>query len=55
MSACWRRRVYLGEAGSALNQDTWLTLVERLRTLLYAYFERYDEVVDPPCCWMAIS
>jgi tRNA nucleotidyltransferase/poly(A) polymerase len=39
---------YLGMVGASLDQDTWLSLVERIRLLLEAYFERYDEWVAPP-------
>lgn len=39
---------YLGEWGSAVHQDKWLALVERVRVLLEAYYDRYDELVEPP-------
>ena len=39
---------YLGVAGSDLDQDNWLSVVERLLLLLQAYFERYQELVEPP-------
>lgn len=39
---------YLGTVGNYLEQDYWLVLVDRVRTLLLAYFEQYDRWVDPP-------
>jgi tRNA nucleotidyltransferase/poly(A) polymerase len=39
---------YLGRSGSAVDQGEWLRVVERLRVLLEAYFERHDELVEPP-------
>jgi tRNA nucleotidyltransferase/poly(A) polymerase len=39
---------YLGRAGVELDQRYWLELVERVRLLLEAYYERYEEVVAPP-------
>lgn len=39
---------YLGVSGSKLDQDGWLQVVERLLMLLHAYYERYDELVEPP-------
>jgi tRNA nucleotidyltransferase/poly(A) polymerase len=38
---------YLGTAGGELNQDEWLIIIERIRFLLEAYFERYHEIVEP--------
>ncbi len=38
---------YLGAAGSELNQAEWLIMVERIRILFEAYFERYHEIVEP--------
>jgi hypothetical protein len=38
---------YLGGMGSELNQDAWLRMVERAHLLLEAYYERYDELVEP--------
>jgi len=38
---------YLGTAGGELKQDQWLVIVERLRILFEAYFERYTEIVEP--------
>jgi tRNA nucleotidyltransferase (CCA-adding enzyme) len=31
-----------------LDQDAWLGLVDRVRILLEAYYEHYDELVVPP-------
>ena len=39
---------YLGVSGSKLDQDKWLKVIERLLMLLHAYYERYDELVEPP-------
>jgi tRNA nucleotidyltransferase/poly(A) polymerase len=39
---------YLGTFGAELNQDDWLVIVERVRVLLEAYFEKKEEVVAPP-------
>jgi tRNA nucleotidyltransferase/poly(A) polymerase len=39
---------YLGSVGSAIDQDYWLMLVERARTVLFAYFEQYEQIVAPP-------
>lgn len=39
---------HLGTYGSALQQDAWLMLVERVRALLEVYFERHAEMVAPP-------
>lgn len=38
---------YLGRAGSALEQDQWLVMVERLLTMLAAYYDQFYEVVEP--------
>lgn len=38
---------YLGTAGGELNQNQWLMIVERVRVLFEAYFERYQEIVEP--------
>jgi tRNA nucleotidyltransferase/poly(A) polymerase len=38
---------FLGTAGGELNQDAWLVIIERIRILFEAYFERYDEIVEP--------
>jgi tRNA nucleotidyltransferase/poly(A) polymerase len=38
---------YLGTAGSELDQVQWLVMVERVRVLFEAYFERYHEIVEP--------
>lgn len=39
---------YLGARGVQLDQDDWLALVERIRILLQAYFERHEQLVAPP-------
>ncbi len=38
---------HLGAAGTELEQASWLKLVERVRSLLEAYFEHYDTIVEP--------
>ena len=40
--------VFLGRAGSDLDQDEWLAFVERLVILLSAYFDQYESLVEPP-------
>jgi tRNA nucleotidyltransferase/poly(A) polymerase len=39
---------YLGTVGTELGQDSWLSLVDRVRLLLEAYYEHYDEWIAPP-------
>lgn len=39
---------YLATQGKYIDQQTWLALVENATNLLHVYFERYDEIVDPP-------
>jgi poly(A) polymerase len=39
---------YLGSLGNRINQDEWLTFVGRIRILLEAYYDRRDQIVDPP-------
>lgn len=39
---------YLGTWGNEIDQDDWLAQVERARILLEAYFERYNELIEPP-------
>ncbi|TVR21914.1 MAG: CCA tRNA nucleotidyltransferase [Anaerolineaceae bacterium] len=39
---------HLAEQGVELDQDEWIALLERLRVLLFAYYERYEEIVAPP-------
>ena len=39
---------YLGMVGSEIDQDHWLELVDRTRILLDAYFEHFDQLVEPP-------
>ena len=38
---------YLATEGSELKQHDWLAHVDAVTTLLDAYFNRYDEIVDP--------
>lgn len=38
---------HLGQQGSALDQDSWVALLERTQQILAAYFSRYDTVVEP--------
>lgn len=37
----------LGRAGVALAQDRWVRVLERAQAMLSAFFERFDEVVEP--------
>jgi tRNA nucleotidyltransferase/poly(A) polymerase len=39
---------YLGARSIRLEQSEWLKFVERVRVLLQAYYERYDQLVAPP-------
>ncbi|MFN8529967.1 MAG: hypothetical protein U0670_15305 [Anaerolineae bacterium] len=39
---------YLAAAGPLLKQDEWLRVVEQAGALFSAYFEHYDEWVEPP-------
>lgn len=39
---------HLAEKGVELDQDEWIVLMERLRVLLFAYYERHEQVVAPP-------
>jgi tRNA nucleotidyltransferase/poly(A) polymerase len=39
---------HLGRAGVMLDQDSWLTLLERAQQILGAFFEAHDSIVDPP-------
>ncbi len=39
---------YLGTFGTELNQDAWLAIVDEVRVLLDAYFEKREEIVAPP-------
>lgn len=39
---------YLGATGHAYEQEIWLGLVENAQILLEAYFEKREELVDPP-------
>ena len=38
---------YLGSHRSGMEQHEWLAFVDSVTTLLDAYFNRYDEIVDP--------
>jgi poly(A) polymerase len=39
---------YLGAMGTYYDQNVWLRLIERAQTLLRAYYEQRDQLVDPP-------
>ncbi|MBZ0292470.1 MAG: hypothetical protein K8L99_07860 [Anaerolineae bacterium] len=39
---------YLAAAGSRIDQDDWVAYVDRMRQVLQAYFDRYEQVVAPP-------
>jgi hypothetical protein len=39
---------YLATAASRIDQDDWLRQLEHVRLLLHAYYERYEQVVEPP-------
>lgn len=39
---------YLGTVGVEVDQEMWLMLIDRVRILLDAYYNRYDELVVPP-------
>jgi tRNA nucleotidyltransferase/poly(A) polymerase len=39
---------YLGAMGTRYDQDTWLRLLERAQTLLRAYYDERERLVDPP-------
>lgn len=39
---------YQGTVAMKLDQDTWLRIVERARLLLHAYYEQYNQIVEPP-------
>ncbi|MBZ0300302.1 MAG: hypothetical protein K8J31_11190, partial [Anaerolineae bacterium] len=38
----------LAQYGSEVDQNAWLIVIERLLALLDAYYEHYDELVEPP-------
>jgi tRNA nucleotidyltransferase/poly(A) polymerase len=38
---------YLGIYGTRLEQDSWLMMVEKVRLLLEAYFEKHDQIIAP--------
>lgn len=39
---------FLGARGAELEQDDWLVLVDRVRTLLRAYYDQRETLVSPP-------
>lgn len=39
---------FLAAAGVALDQDRWLSAIDRICALLDAYFNHYTEIVEPP-------
>lgn len=39
---------YLGNVGTAIDQDYWLTYIDRVRILLEAFYDRHDQLVAPP-------
>jgi len=39
---------YLAESGVEIDQDEWIRRIEKARARLEAYFDRYEEVVEPP-------
>lgn len=39
---------FLGTYSMSLPQDAWVHYLERIRTLLEAWYERYDQLVQPP-------
>lgn len=39
---------HLGIHGAQLKQDSWLIVVERVRVLLEAYYEKHDQLISPP-------
>ncbi len=39
---------YLGIYGAELKQDPWLVIVERVRLLLEAFYEKRDTLISPP-------
>ncbi len=39
---------YLATYGSYLKQNEWLMLVDRVRVLLDAWFDKYEQIVSPP-------
>ncbi|NDJ60319.1 MAG: CCA tRNA nucleotidyltransferase [Chloroflexi bacterium] len=39
---------YLATVGLAFTQDAWLATLERAQTLLAAYFDAYDRLIEPP-------
>jgi len=39
---------YLAAKGTQLNQDEWLMLVDRVRILLEAWYDKHEQIVSPP-------
>ena len=39
---------YLGAFGARYDQDTWVRLIERAETLLKAYYEERERLIEPP-------
>ncbi|MFN8375802.1 MAG: hypothetical protein U0694_23390 [Anaerolineae bacterium] len=39
---------YLSELGVEFEHNAWLNVIERVHILLDAYFERYEQLVEPP-------
>jgi tRNA nucleotidyltransferase/poly(A) polymerase len=39
---------YLGTVGTELDQDSWLSQIDRVRLLLEAYYEHYEDWIAPP-------
>jgi tRNA nucleotidyltransferase/poly(A) polymerase len=39
---------YLAYVGTELHQDDWLMMIERVRVLIEAYYERYGQLIEPP-------
>lgn len=39
---------YLAVKGTQLNQDEWLMLVDRVRILLEAWYDKHEQLVSPP-------
>ena len=39
---------YLGTVGHYFHQDSWIVVLERVRRLLDGYYERHEQVVEPP-------
>jgi len=39
---------YLSQLGVEFEQNAWLNVIERVRILLEAYYERYEQLIEPP-------